>query len=126
MQYATITTVKCEAWEGLEDEIQSDQKLKKIVQDLTMDPNSHTRFHLKQGRLYHEDIIVIPKDSPRVSWILHEMHDTSMEGILAIGKECDEFFRSMCSLVKRAKEINIKLLVGRFVATITNSYSDLE
>ncbi|MCH79981.1 hypothetical protein A2U01_0000743, partial [Trifolium medium] len=53
MQYATITTVQCEAWEG---------------------------DKLKKGRLYYEDRIVIPKDSPRVPWILHEMHDTAMGG----------------------------------------------
>lgn len=34
MQYAYITTIQCEAWEGLEDEVQKDDKLKAIVQAL--------------------------------------------------------------------------------------------
>lgn len=80
MQYAHITTIQCEFWEGLEDEIQKDDKLKTIVQALVSDPHSHKGFQLKGRRLYHEGRVVIPKNSPRVAWILNEFHDTAVGG----------------------------------------------
>jgi hypothetical protein len=80
MQYNTITTIQCEAWEGLEAEVQTDVKLKNIVQDLISDPLSHLGYQLKGGRLFHEGRVVIPKQSPRIAWILHEFHDTAVGG----------------------------------------------
>lgn len=80
MQYVHITTFQCEAWEGLEEDIQKDDKLKSIVQDLISDPTSHKGFQLKGGRLYYEGRIVIPKNSPRISWVLQEFHDIAAEG----------------------------------------------
>ncbi|KAI5387964.1 hypothetical protein KIW84_073887 [Lathyrus oleraceus] len=80
MQYVHITTVQCEAWEGLEEEVQGDEKLKAIVQALLADPSSQTDFQLKGGRLCHEGRIVVPKQSPRIAWFLHEFHDTAVGG----------------------------------------------
>jgi hypothetical protein len=80
MQYSTISMVQCEAWEGLEEEIQKDEKLKKLVQDLIGDPLSHPGYQLRGGKLFHEGRVVIPKDSPRIPWVLHEFHDTSTGG----------------------------------------------
>jgi hypothetical protein len=37
IQYASITTVQCEVWEGLDDEVQKDEKLKAVVQALLND-----------------------------------------------------------------------------------------
>jgi hypothetical protein len=80
MQYNTITTVQCEAWEGLEEEVQQDEKLRGLVQALVGDPLSHPGYRLKGGRLYDEGRVVIPKQSPRIAWLLHEFHDTSPSG----------------------------------------------
>ncbi|KHN35640.1 hypothetical protein glysoja_019389, partial [Glycine soja] len=80
MTYATITTVQCEVWEGLEDEVQNDEKLKVLVQALVGDPLSHPGYQLKGGRLYHEGRVVIPKNSPRIAWLLHEFHATAVGG----------------------------------------------
>lgn len=52
MQFSDIITVHCEAWDGLEEEVQGDKKLKTIVQDLLGDPTSHPGYVLKKGRLY--------------------------------------------------------------------------
>lgn len=82
MQFARISTVHCELWEGLEEEVQQDEKLRNIVQDLLGDSNSHLGHQLKKGRLYKEGRIVIPKNSPRISGILHELHDSAMGGHL--------------------------------------------
>ncbi|KAI5390202.1 hypothetical protein KIW84_075494 [Lathyrus oleraceus] len=80
MQYSHITTVQSEAWNGLEEEVQRDEKLKGIVQALLADPLSQKGFQLKGGRLYYEGRIVVPKGSPRISWILNEFHDTAVGG----------------------------------------------
>jgi hypothetical protein len=68
MQCDTITTIQCKAWEGLEAEVQTDAKLKNIVEDLISDPLSHLGYQLKGGRLFHEGRVVIPKQSPRIAW----------------------------------------------------------
>lgn len=62
IQFSAITTVHCEAWEGLEEEILADEKLKKIVQDLLGDSSSHPDYKLKNGSLYREDRIVQPRN----------------------------------------------------------------
>ncbi|CAJ2644108.1 unnamed protein product [Trifolium pratense] len=80
MQYNTITTVQCEAWDGLEEEVQQYEKLRGLIQALVGDPLSHPGYQLKGGRLYHEGRVVIPKQSPRIPWLLHEFHDTSPSG----------------------------------------------
>ncbi|CAI8619543.1 unnamed protein product [Vicia faba] len=80
MQYAYITTVQCEAWEGLEEEIQKDDRLKGVVQDLISDLISHKGFQLKRGRLYREGRVVIFRNSPRISWILQEFYDIVVGG----------------------------------------------
>ncbi|CAJ2661553.1 unnamed protein product [Trifolium pratense] len=80
MQYSTISVVQCEAWEGLEEEIQKDDKLKILVQELISDPLSHPGYQLRGGKLFHEGRVAIPKNSPRIAWILHEFHDTSTGG----------------------------------------------
>lgn len=64
----------------MEEEVQGDEKLKAIVQALLADPTSQTGFQLKGGRLYHEGRIVVPKQSPRIAWFLHEFHDTAVGG----------------------------------------------
>ncbi|GAU29071.1 hypothetical protein TSUD_278270 [Trifolium subterraneum] len=80
MQYATISMIQCEAWEGLEEEIQGDEKLKNLIQDLVSNSMSHPGYQLRGGKLFHEGRIVIPKQSPRIAWILHEFHDTATRG----------------------------------------------
>ncbi|XP_050876380.1 uncharacterized protein LOC127080095 [Lathyrus oleraceus] len=80
MHYAHITTIQCEAWEGWEDEVHKNDKIKVIMQTLVSDPCSHKGFQLKGGRLYHKGIVVNPKQSPRVAWILNKFHDTVVGG----------------------------------------------
>ncbi|GAU45214.1 hypothetical protein TSUD_244190 [Trifolium subterraneum] len=80
MQYSTISMVHCKAWEALEEEIQKDERLKKLVRDFIGDPLSHPGYQLRGGKLFHEGRVAIPKNSPRIAWILHEFHDTSAGG----------------------------------------------
>lgn len=67
-------------WEGLEEEVQTDPKLKNIVQEMLVNPRSHPGYQLKNGRLYKEYTIVIPKQSPRIQWLLTELHDSAVGG----------------------------------------------
>lgn len=80
LQYSTISTVQCHEWEGLDDEVQNDGKLKVIVQDLLTKAKEHAGYKLKQGRLYYNNRIVVPRNSPRIDGILKEFHDSVTGG----------------------------------------------
>jgi len=71
-----IWTVTFHGWEGLEEEIQQDPKLKMILQDLLQGKDEWYDFELKKGQLYFKGRIMIPKNSPRIPLILHEFHDS--------------------------------------------------
>jgi hypothetical protein len=139
MQYNTITTIQCEAWEGLEAEVQTDVKLKNIVQDLISDPLSHLGYQLKGGRLFHEGRVVIPKQSPRIAWILHEFHDTAVgghSGSLRTYKKISKLvywegmrkqihdYVQACEVCQRNKYQTLKS--RRVIAAITHPNTDLE
>jgi len=64
--FAAISTVTFHGWEGLEEEIQQDLKLKMILQDLLQGKDEWNGFELRKGRLYFKGRIVIPKNSPRI------------------------------------------------------------
>lgn len=80
LQYSALSTVQCHEWEGLEEEVQSDEKLKGIMQDLLAHGDAHPGYQLKGGRLYHKGRLVIPKNSPRIPMILREFHDSAVGG----------------------------------------------
>jgi hypothetical protein len=44
------------------------------------DAKSHKGYQLKKGRLYYEDKIVLPKNSPLIPWVLQEFHDSASMG----------------------------------------------
>lgn len=77
MQCAILTTVHCSSREGLEEAVQADPKLKGIIQDLLSGDDSHPGYELKKGRLFCQGRIVAPKDSPRITLILREFHDSA-------------------------------------------------
>lgn len=80
LNYTAIFTIQCQEWDGLEDEIQADPKLRQIVQDLAAQVNEHTEYTLRQGRLFYKDRLVLPQNSPRIDRILEEFHDSAMGG----------------------------------------------
>jgi len=71
-----ISAVTFHGWEGLEEEIQLNPKLKMILQDLLQGKDEWYGFELRKGQLYFKGRIVIPKNSPRIPLILHEFHDS--------------------------------------------------
>lgn len=50
------------------------------MQAVLTDPSSQGGFKLKGGRLYHEGGIVIPRQSPKIDWIMKEFHDSAIAG----------------------------------------------
>ncbi|RDX67318.1 hypothetical protein CR513_53822, partial [Mucuna pruriens] len=80
LQFAALSTVQFQEWEEWESEVHADDKLKKVVQNLLHDPNSHECYQLVKGTLYYEGRLVVPKSSPRIAMILREFHDSAIGG----------------------------------------------
>jgi len=80
MLYSAISTVKFFEWEELEVEVERDEKLGKLIQDLLMKRGEHSRYTLKRGILYYQDMLVIPKGSLKINLILKEFHDSAIRG----------------------------------------------
>lgn len=80
LQYSALSLVQIQEWEGLEEEVQADPKLKGIVQDILAQTDSQPGYSLKKGRLYYQNRLVLPKDSPRIPKILTEFHDSALGG----------------------------------------------
>lgn len=80
MQFSALSIVQIQEWEGLDEEVQANEKLRGIIQDILSHADSHPGYSLKKGRLYYHDRLVIPKDSPRIPKILHEFHDSALGG----------------------------------------------
>lgn len=118
MQYSTITTGKCEVWEGLEDEAQADEKLKTIVQELLADSYSHKGCKLKKRqktKLFYQRIHLGYFGSYK-NCMTQLLGDTlgSLEltkGLQGwcIGKACEKESKGIYKLVKCVCRINIKL-----------------
>ena len=49
-----ISTVQFFEWEGIEEELFADEKLKKMMQELLVQSDKHTSFELKQGKLWYK------------------------------------------------------------------------
>ena len=80
LQYAALTTIRsCES-EGLEAEVQADERLRNIIQGLVLDPEAYPRFQLREGRLYYKGRLVIPRNSSRIPLILHVFPDSAVGG----------------------------------------------
>ena len=78
--FGAISSITFHDWEGLEEEVQQDCKLRDIMQALLSGREVATGFQLKGGRLDYKDRLVVPKGSPRIPLILQEFHDTTMGG----------------------------------------------
>ncbi|WVY98421.1 hypothetical protein V8G54_030572 [Vigna mungo] len=80
LQYSALSTVQFNEWDGLEDEIQANVRLRGIIQDLLKQHYSHLGFQLIKGRLYYKGRMVIPKNSSKIPLILKEFHDSALGG----------------------------------------------
>ena len=80
LYYSAISAVSFQDWEGLEQEVQKDDKLRQILQELIQGNQVQQGYELKGGRLYYKGRLVIPKGSPRIPLILEEFHNTVLGG----------------------------------------------
>jgi len=67
-------------WEDWDLEVQKDVKLSSLIQDLLVDPTTHTHYELKKGRLYYQGKLVLPQQHPRISTIIKELHESPLGG----------------------------------------------
>lgn len=64
----------------LYEEIDKDAKLQTVIQSLTRDPTSRQGYMVKDGRLWYQQRLVIPKSSKFLKLILEEYHSGQMGG----------------------------------------------
>ncbi|WVZ04713.1 hypothetical protein V8G54_018059 [Vigna mungo] len=67
LQYSALSTVQFNEWDGLEDEILANARLRGIIQDLLKQQDSHPGFQLIKGRLYYKGRMV---DIQENFWII--------------------------------------------------------
>ena len=80
LHMTAISTVQFIEWEGIEEELFADEKLKKVMQELLVQPDKHAGFELKQGKLWYKGRLVLPKTSARIPMVLKEFHDSVAGG----------------------------------------------
>lgn len=51
LQYSALSTIQCPEWEGLEEEVQADDKLRALIQDLLRQLDSHPGFQIKGEKI---------------------------------------------------------------------------
>lgn len=62
------------------EEVKEDEELKKIVADITGDPDKHSAYTLEGGRLHYKGRLVLSAKSKWISTISAEMHTSSIGG----------------------------------------------
>ncbi|MCH90670.1 hypothetical protein A2U01_0011592, partial [Trifolium medium] len=62
------------------EEVMKDEKLKKIVEDLKRDPESHSEFSTNQNTLLYKCRLVLSSQSTLISRMLQEFHMTPLGG----------------------------------------------
>ncbi|CAH9134314.1 unnamed protein product [Cuscuta epithymum] len=76
----SLSVVTCQEWEGLEEELKADPRCLTLIQNIISRPNKYPEFQLIKGLLYYKKKLVLPKNSPRVTKIMNEYHNTAVGG----------------------------------------------
>ena len=82
LQFSAISSVQFSDWEEIGVELAADDRMKRVMQDLMADPDSHPGFQLQQGKLKYKGRLVLAKGSTRIPNILAEFHDSPTWGHL--------------------------------------------
>lgn len=78
-----ITMISRPYWQDFQElvsEVEADAELKKIMEDLKKDPESHHVFTLEHGRLHYKGRLVLSEKSVWIPKLLAEFHATSTGG----------------------------------------------
>lgn len=78
-----ITVIARPYWQDFQElitEVEEDAVLRKIVEDLKKDPNSHSSYTLEHGRLHYKGRLVLSEKSGWIPKLLAEFHATNTGG----------------------------------------------
>ncbi|XP_057424795.1 uncharacterized protein LOC130718278 [Lotus japonicus] len=78
--YCAISILQIHDFEEWVEEVNKDDKLQKIIQDLILDPTSHSGYVLRDQKLFFKGRLVLSKTSSRIPVILKEFHSSLMGG----------------------------------------------
>lgn len=107
--YTAISVIDLADAEDWFQEMETDPKWKKVIQDLACDPNAHPGFQFQAGRLLYKGRLVLKKGSNKIPLILAECHDSvtgGHSGFFRTYKRVSSFFywEGMRSYVKQYVE----------------------
>lgn len=77
---AALSIPRLKVLEELETQVMADEGLRQIVEALQEDPNSVTGYSMVQGQLLYKHRLVLPRHSPLIKAVLHELHDGCVGG----------------------------------------------
>lgn len=66
--------------ETIQQEVDQDPKLQKMIEEMTLDPLMHPKFSIDKGKLLYKNRVVISSKSTLIPTILHTYHDFVMGG----------------------------------------------
>ncbi|CAI8587750.1 unnamed protein product [Vicia faba] len=69
-----------EEFQQVQQEIQADEKIKKIWQDLSVDPTTHPEFSIQHGTLLYKGRLVMSSQSALIPRMLKEFHSSPQGG----------------------------------------------
>lgn len=64
----------------VQQEVEHDEKLKKVIEDIQVDSDAHPGFSLQQGTLLYKNRLVLSSKSACIPMILQELHSTPVGG----------------------------------------------
>lgn len=80
VELATLTVPSIIDVSKLQEEVEKDPELQKIITDLKEDQLSHPKYHLHQDQLRYKDRMVISNKSVLIPNLLHTFHDSVLGG----------------------------------------------
>ncbi|XP_047150879.1 uncharacterized protein K02A2.6-like [Vigna umbellata] len=92
------------------EEVEADEALKKVIEDLRKDPNSHPSFTLEHDRLHYKGRLVISAHSAWVPKLIAEFHTTQIGGHSGV-------YRTYRKVAQSLYRIGMKKAVTDFLAS---------
>lgn len=83
MMYASLSGINLAEWEVWERQIAADEKLVQLLQQVILEPLDFPKFSVKNGVLFHQGSIVLPKRFSKIPMILTEFH-SSPQGVIRV------------------------------------------
>jgi len=75
-----ISLFQTDEWEAWEAEVQQDAKLTSLMQEFLVNSKAHDDYKLKNGRLFYQGKLVLPKKYSHIPFIIKEQHESPLGG----------------------------------------------